>query len=84
VSFVRHWLPALILVGGVVLIIARGGDETSWEGAFGIWGAGLSVWLLNYLYRLGVSGDRERRVEDEARDFYSRHGHWPDEQPPPR
>lgn len=82
-SIVRHWLPALILFGGVVLVVVRGGDETSWEGAFGIWGAGLSVWLLNYLYRLGVSGDRERQAEDAARDFYSRHGHWPDE-PPPR
>jgi hypothetical protein len=42
-------------------------------------GAGLSVWLLNLLYRVGVSGDRERHTEDEAREYFDRHGHWPDE-----
>jgi hypothetical protein len=47
-------------------------------------GAGLSVWLLNVLYRVGVTGDRERATEDEARDFFDRHGHWPDEPPPAR
>ena len=29
-------------------------------------GAGLSVWLLNMLFRIGVSGDRERDEEDRA------------------
>jgi hypothetical protein len=29
-----------------------------------------------------VHGDRERDAEDAARDFYARHGHWPDEAPP--
>jgi hypothetical protein len=47
-------------------------------------GAGLSVWLLNLLYRVGVTGDRDRATEDEARDFFDRHGHWPDEPPPAR
>jgi hypothetical protein len=84
VTFVRHGLPILILLAGVVLIVARGGDETSFEGAFGLWGAGLSVWLLNYLYRLGVSGDKERGAEDEARAFFDRHGRWPDEPPSAR
>jgi hypothetical protein len=36
---------------------------------------------LNYLYRLGVSGDRERGAEDRAREYLDRHGHWPDEPP---
>jgi hypothetical protein len=45
--------------------------------------AGLSVWLLNLLYRVGVRGDRERDDEDRARAYYAEHGTWPDEAPPP-
>lgn len=80
---VRLWIPIAILVAGVALVIARGGDETSFEGAAGLWGAGLSVALLNWLHRMGVTGDRAREDEDEARAYFQRHGHWPDE-PPPR
>jgi hypothetical protein len=44
-------------------------------------GSGLSVLLLNYLYRMGVSGDLEREREEEARRYLAEHGHWPDEEP---
>jgi len=37
------------------------------------------VWLINALYRFGVSGDREREDEDRARTFFDEHGYWPDE-----
>ena len=74
--FVRWILPALIVVGGLIAIIAAP-DEA--EAGAMIVGSGLSVWLLNLLYRVGVTGDRERHREDEARDYYDRHGHWPDE-----
>ena len=82
-NIVRIWLPIAILLGGVVLVIVRGGDETSLEGAAALWGAGLSVALLNWLYRIGVSGERTRGDEDAARAYFDEHGHWPDE-PPPR
>jgi len=81
---VRIWIPVAILVAGVGLVIARGGDETSFEGAAALWGAGLSVALLNWLHRVGVSGDVAREDEDRARTFFERHGHWPDEPPPRR
>jgi hypothetical protein len=74
--FVRWILPALICVGGLIAIIAAPGEA---EAGAMIVGAGLAVWLLNLLYRVGVSGDRERHREDEARDYFDRHGHWPDE-----
>ena len=35
--------------------------------------------MLNALYRLGVSGDREREEEEDARTFLDVHGRWPDE-----
>jgi hypothetical protein len=80
---VRIWLPVAILLAGVVLVIVRGGDETSIEGAAALWGAGLSVALLNWLHRMGVTGDVARDREDEARAYFDRHGHWPDDAPRP-
>ena len=82
--FVRIGLPVLICLAGLVVIIARGGDETSLEGGGAIIAAGLSVALLNVLHRVGVSGDVERRTEDEARDFFDAHGYWPGEGPDPK
>jgi predicted small integral membrane protein len=78
-TVIRWWVPVAILVAGVVLVIVRGGDETSFDGAAALWGAGLSVMLLNWLYRLGVTGDKDRRDEDAARDYFDRHGRWPDD-----
>jgi hypothetical protein len=71
---VRYVLPAVVVVAGLVLF-AFGPAE----GAAAIVGAGLSVWLLNELYRLGVRGDQERAAEDAARAYFDRYGHWPDE-----
>jgi hypothetical protein len=80
--FVRLWLPLAIIAGGLIVIVATGGSETGVEGGAAIIGAGASVWLLNVIFRVGVQGERERDAEDEARDFYAEHGHWPDEAPP--
>lgn len=80
-KIIRIWMPATILVAGVVLVIVRGGDETSLEGAAALWGAGLSVALLNWLHRMGVAGDSERSDEDDARAYFAKHGHWPDDVP---
>jgi hypothetical protein len=82
-GIVRLWLPLAIIAGGLIVIVATGGSETGVEGGAGIIGAGAAVWLLNVIFRVGVQGERERDAEDEARDFYGRHGYWPDEAPPP-
>ena len=37
--------------------------------------------LLNFFFRMGVSGDVERDREDAARAYFDAHGHWPDEAP---
>ena len=42
-------------------------------------GAALAVLYLNFLFRQGVRGDRERDKEAAARDYLRRTGHWPDE-----
>jgi hypothetical protein len=79
--FVRLWLPLLIILAGVVLAIAVGTDA-AWKGGALLVSAGLSVWLLNVLFRLGVRGDSERRAEESAREQFDRTGRWPDEDTP--
>jgi hypothetical protein len=79
---VRWWLPlGLIAIGVVMLLIgAMASDDITAEGGALIVSAGLAVWLLNALYRVGVRGDRERDREQEARAYFDRHGRWPDDQ----
>ena len=96
VKLMRWWIPAALCVIGVVLLVVDNFD-TFGAAAFGAFaGAGTSTWLINWLWRLGVSGDDER--DREARDrsflqsrgrwpssqeraFLAEHGHWPDERP---
>jgi len=78
VLFVRYGIGGLMILAGLVcLVIDPGGFGT--EGFSMAVGGGLSVLLLNWLYRLGVSGDRDRREEEAARAYFERHGRWPDE-----
>ena len=77
--WVRTWLPVGIIAAGVVVAVVSGFSETGSEGGGLLISAGLSVWLLNFLYRVGVKGDRDRSEEDEARAFFDRHGRWPDD-----
>jgi hypothetical protein len=79
---VRYWIPAVILAVGLAILLIRR-DETGIDAFAALWGAGLSVALLNWLHRVGVSGERERDEEDEARRYLEEHGHWPDDPPPP-
>jgi hypothetical protein len=75
-------LPLAIIAGGIVAIAAAGGTREAWEDGGAVIGAGMAVWLLNFFFRVGVQGDRERDAEDAARAFFDEHGHWPDEEPP--
>lgn len=76
----RFGLPALLVVTGVI-VLSSGGDNAGEGGAMFI-GAGLSVLLLNLLYRYGAAGDSERDEEEAARLHFDRHGRWPDEAQP--
>jgi len=75
---IRYVVPAVLVVIGFVILFTT--DESlRWEGWAMCVGAGLAILLLNVLYRYGASGDRERTQEDEAREYFSKHGRWPDE-----
>lgn len=79
---VRYVLPVGVVLAGV-LIFLLAPSSTRFEGAAACVAAGLSVLLLNVLYRAGVHGDADRDAEEQARDFYDDHGYWPDEKPRP-
>jgi high-affinity Fe2+/Pb2+ permease len=74
----RYGLPAVLILTGIVILCVRL-DTTGLEGAALFAGAGVSVLLLNLLFRLGSHGDRERLEEDAAREYFDRHGKWPGE-----
>jgi len=78
---VRYGIPAILIVAGFVVLFVVD-DPAMWVGGAALVGAGLAVLLLNWLFRVGAEGDRERQDEEAARDFFSEHGHWPDEPPP--
>src|SRR3954466_12144234 len=79
--FVRVSLPVAIVAAGLIAIVATGGSLSGVEGGVAIIAAGISVWMLNVIFRVGVAGERERDAEDAARDFYAERGYWPDEAP---
>jgi hypothetical protein len=78
---VRYGLPAALLLAGFAVLLVDHGPRR-FDGFAMLVGAGLSVALLNVLFRFGTSGDRDREQEDRARDFLSEHGRWPDDAPP--
>ena len=81
--FVRYGVGLIGVVAGlIVLVVNPGGFGVD---GFGLLeGAGLSVLLLNWMFRLGVAGDKDREREEAARRYFDEHGHWPGEAPRPR
>ena len=77
---VRYALPIAIVIAGVVAMAVVGPSDDRYVGGAAIIGAGLAVALLNWFFRLSVSGDRERDAEEAARRYFDEHGRWPDDQ----
>jgi hypothetical protein len=74
---VRYGIPLVLLIVGVIVSATAGGVGIAAGALF--FSAASAVLLLNVLYRIGVQGDRERDTEEDARDFFDKHGRWPDE-----
>jgi chromate transport protein ChrA len=75
---IRYIVPAVLVVIGFVILFTAG-ESLRWEGWAMCVGAGLAVLLLNVLYRYGATGDQERQDEDDAREYFGKHGRWPDD-----
>ncbi|MEO6857403.1 MAG: hypothetical protein ABI323_02295 [Solirubrobacteraceae bacterium] len=85
----RIWLPLVIAAGGVVLIVLGHASLSQQAGGHALEaGSGVAllivaiiVWMVNWMFRMSVESNRDREVEEEAREYFDRHGHWPDEGP---
>ncbi|HEX8975309.1 MAG TPA: hypothetical protein VF781_02260 [Solirubrobacteraceae bacterium] len=83
----RIWLPLVIAAAGVVLIVLghaslsqqAGGHALEAGSGVGLLIVAIIVWMVNWMFRMSVQSNREREVEEEARQYFDRHGHWPDE-----
>jgi hypothetical protein len=75
----RFALPVAMGVVGIALAIAGGGRGSLAAAGVVLAGFGLMVWMLNWLFRMSVSSNRDREREEEAREYFDRHGHWPGE-----
>jgi hypothetical protein len=71
---VRYVLPIAIAVGGLVAIVL--GNPGMGIVLIGIGGL---VFGMNYYWRLSFSEQSDRQKEEEAREYFDRHGKWPDE-----
>ena len=88
-ALTRVWLPVIIAAVGIVLIVlghASLSDQSTSRTLEAGAGVGLVivaiiVWMVNWMFRMSVESNREREVEEQAREFFDRHGHWPDETP---
>jgi hypothetical protein len=75
----RVWLPLLIAIGGVVAIVVGHGRTAAAGAGVGLLLVALTVWMLNWMYRMSVASNRDREREEEARRYFDRHGRWPGE-----
>ena len=73
---IRYGIPVALLIAGVI-VTATAGNVGLAAGAL-FFSAASAVLLLNVLYRIGVEGDKERDEEEAAREYFDKHGHWPD------
>jgi threonine/homoserine/homoserine lactone efflux protein len=79
----RVGVPLIITVAGIVLMVIGHGATNSAVAVTGLClvGVAIMVWMLNWMYRLSLQSNREREVEEQARDFFTLHGYWPGEKP---
>ncbi|GAC1438438.1 MAG: hypothetical protein NVSMB51_14310 [Solirubrobacteraceae bacterium] len=78
---VRYVLPGAAVLAGLVVLGLGGGSAL--DGGLSLITAGAAIYLMNWFYRTSID-EPERQQEIRAREFYSRYGFWPDEEPPHR
>jgi hypothetical protein len=77
---IRYGLGGLMVLGGVVMLVVSPAGLGVDGFAMAV-GGGLSVLLLNFLFRLGVSSEADREEEEQARSYFDAHGEWPEDKP---
>jgi hypothetical protein len=79
-TFTRYGIPlALAAVGLAAIVIEHGKDDATSAAGVSLIVAALIVWMINWMFRMSVSSNEDRRREEEAREYFDEHGKWPDE-----
>ncbi len=76
----RYAIPGAVCLAGLLMLVVLPAP-TSVAAAGALVGAGLSIALINWMFRMGAEGDKERAREEAARDYFTEHGRWPDDRP---
>lgn len=76
VPAVRYGLPVVLTIVGIWLLESK----TDKWGGLGVMliGTAVIVLMLNLLFRLSIRSNDERSREEQAREYYDRHGRWPE------
>jgi hypothetical protein len=80
---VRYGLGGVMVLGGIVLLVINPGGVGADGFAMAV-GGGLSVLMLNFMFRLSVSSESDREREEEARRYFDEHGEWPPDEAEPQ
>jgi hypothetical protein len=75
----RVWLPLLIAIAGVTGIVIGHGHTGAAAAGVGLIIAAVIVWMVNWMYRMSVSSNRDREREEASRRYFDEHGRWPGE-----
>jgi hypothetical protein len=78
--FVRYGLGAVMILGGIVMLIVSPANLGVDGFAMAV-GGGLSVVLISFMFRLSESSEADREEEESARVYFDEHGEWPEEKP---
>ena len=70
----------MVLAGIVMIALNPGGLGV--DGFAMAVGGGLSVLLINFLFRVSVSSNLDREREQDARRYFGDHREWPEEETP--
>jgi hypothetical protein len=64
--------------------VAGGGFSGAVAGAgVVLLGIALMVWMLGWLFRMSIASNRDRELEEAAREHFTRTGRWPGEDEEP-
>jgi hypothetical protein len=77
---VRYGIGGVMVLGGIVMLIVSPAGLGVDGFAMAV-GGGLSVLLLNFMYRLSLSSELDREREEQARAYFDEHGDWPEDEP---
>jgi uncharacterized membrane protein len=73
----RYVLPGGLVVAGIVALVAA--DDSVKYDFFGTcWGAAFALAVFAQLIRLNTGDADDRDREAAAREYYTEHGRWPD------